>query len=64
MKAREFLEQLHRDQVVTAIREAEKKTSGEIRVFISRKSIEDPLKAAQVTLSKWGWKKPANAMES
>jgi len=47
MKAKEFLEQLHRDQIVMAIREAEKKTSGEIRVFISRKSIKDPLKAAQ-----------------
>ena len=57
MKAREFLDQLHRTKIVTAIREAEKKTSGEIRVFISRKSIEDPLKAAQGHFVEMGMEK-------
>ncbi len=47
MKAREFLKQLGHDQIVTAIQEAEKRTSGEIRVFITRKPIEDPLPAAR-----------------
>jgi uncharacterized membrane protein len=32
---------------VAAIQEAEKKTSGEIRVFISRKSVDDPLSTAK-----------------
>jgi uncharacterized membrane protein len=47
MKARHFLKQLEHAQIVAAIQEAEKKTSGEIRVFISRKPIEDPVPAAQ-----------------
>src|SRR5579859_3536005 len=47
MKAREFLNQLGHEEIVKAIREAEKKTSGEIRVFVSRKSINDPVVAAQ-----------------
>lgn len=32
---------------MAAIREAEKATSGEIRVFISRKRVEDPVSVAQ-----------------
>jgi uncharacterized membrane protein len=48
MKARKFLNQLQHDEIVAAIRAAERKTSGEIRVFISRRPIEDPVAAAQV----------------
>ena len=47
MKAREFLKQLHHDEVVSAIQEAERKTSGEIRVFITRKPVEEPLEIAK-----------------
>ena len=47
MKARHFLKQLRHHEIVDAIQEAEKKTSGEIRVFISRKPIEDPVAAGQ-----------------
>ena len=47
MKASEFLNQLRHDDIVAAIREAEKITSGEIRVFISRKPVEDALPVAQ-----------------
>lgn len=47
MKARDFLKQLHHERIVQAIREAEKKTSGEIRVFITRQPVEDPVPAAQ-----------------
>ena len=57
MKAKEFLDQLHRAKIVAAIREAEKKTSGEIRVFISRKSIENPLEAAQGHFVEMGMEK-------
>ncbi|MGD1086953.1 MAG: TPM domain-containing protein [Verrucomicrobiota bacterium] len=41
MKVNDFLNQLRHDDIVAAIRQAETKTSGEIRVFISHKKIED-----------------------
>jgi len=47
MKAKQFLSQIAHDEIVTAIREAEKMTSGEIRVFVSHKTIEHALRAAQ-----------------
>jgi uncharacterized membrane protein len=47
MKAREFLSRLEHDKIVKTIGQAEEKTSGEIRVFISRKEPEDPVAAAQ-----------------
>ncbi|HTL55317.1 MAG TPA: TPM domain-containing protein [Candidatus Limnocylindrales bacterium] len=47
MKPRHFLEQLRDDEIATAIQEAERKTSGEIRVFISRKPTKDPVAEAQ-----------------
>ena len=47
MKPRKFLDQLQHDEIVAAIREAEQKTSGEIRVFVSRKPVLDPLTEAQ-----------------
>jgi uncharacterized membrane protein len=48
MRTREFLSKVEHDRIVQAIREAEAKTSGEIRVFIQRgKLTADPLIAAQ-----------------
>lgn len=47
MKAREFLNKLSHEEIVAAIQAAEKLTSGEIRVFISRHPVEDPVPAAQ-----------------
>ena len=47
MKAREFLSQLQHDDIVAALRAAEEKTSGEIRVFVSRKSVAEPVPVAQ-----------------
>lgn len=47
MKTSEFRKRLHDDQIAAAIREAEKKTSGEIRVFVSQKKIDDAVAAAQ-----------------
>jgi uncharacterized membrane protein len=47
MSAQRFVKQLRHDDIVAAIREAEHKTSGEIRVFISHKPIENPVAAAQ-----------------
>ena len=48
MRTREFLSKLDHDRIVQAIREAERNTSGEIRVFVQRGKLkDDPLIAAQ-----------------
>lgn len=47
MKPKEFLSHLDRDQIVAAIKAAEQRTSGEIRVFISRKEPADAVAEAQ-----------------
>ena len=57
MKTQEFLKQLRHGDVVAAIREAEKKTSGEIRVFVSRKDVDDPVAAAQAEFTRLGMTK-------
>jgi len=57
MRARDFLSHLSNEQIISAIREAENKTSGEIRVFISRKEIDDPISAAQSQFVELGMQK-------
>ncbi len=57
MRAKEFLNRLHHDKIAEAIREAELKTSGEIRVFVSRKDIEDPVAAAREHFIQLGMEK-------
>ena len=57
MKARHFLSKLQHDEIVAAIREAEKGTSGEIRVFVSRKEVEDPVVVAQGHFLRMGMEK-------
>ncbi len=52
MHTRKFLERLQNDEIVAAIRKAEKKTSGEIRVFISHKPVEAPVTTAQAHFSR------------
>src|SRR5437879_13100643 len=48
MRTREFLSKVDQDRIVQAIREAERNTSGEIRVFVQRGKLKaDPLIAAQ-----------------
>ena len=47
MHPKKLIKQLPHDALVTAIREAELKTSGEIRVLISHKSVADPVADAQ-----------------
>ena len=54
MKTSEFRERLHDDQIVAAIREAELKTSGEIRVFVSHKTVDDAVTAAQAQFIRLG----------
>jgi uncharacterized membrane protein len=47
MHPKKLIQQLPHDTIVGAIREAEQKTSGEIRVLISHKSVADPVAEAQ-----------------
>jgi uncharacterized membrane protein len=47
MKTTDFLDMLDADQITTAIRAAEAKTSGEIRVVVLRRRVADPIAAAR-----------------
>jgi uncharacterized membrane protein len=58
MRTREFLSKLEHDRIVQAIRDAESKTSGEIRVLIQRGKLNsDPLVAAQKKFHRLGMHK-------
>jgi uncharacterized membrane protein len=54
MKAREFFSKLETDEIVAAIRAAESKMCGEIRIFISRKEPEDAVAQARRRFEKLG----------
>ncbi|HEV2211387.1 MAG TPA: TPM domain-containing protein [Verrucomicrobiae bacterium] len=57
MKPHHFVEKLRDNELVEAIRKAERKTSGEIRVFISRKPVEAPVSVAQAHFLEMGMDK-------
>jgi uncharacterized membrane protein len=58
MRTKEFLSKLEHDRIVSAIREVESKTSGEIRVYLQRgKSTADSLVAAQKQFHRLGMQK-------
>lgn len=57
MKASEFLNRLEHDAIVNEIRHAESKMCGEIRVFISRKMIDDAVSSAQKAFHHLGMEK-------
>jgi uncharacterized membrane protein len=57
MHPRTFSKHLHHDKIVAAIRDAEHKTTGEIRVSISNKRIDDPVAAAQAEFLRLGMNK-------
>jgi uncharacterized membrane protein len=58
MRTREFLTKLQHDRIVETIREAESRTSGEIRVLIQRGKLKaDPLVAAQRKFHRLGMHK-------
>jgi uncharacterized membrane protein len=58
MRTKEFLSKLQHDRIVRAIREAESKTSGEIRVFIQRGKLSvDPLIVGQKKFQRLGMHK-------
>jgi uncharacterized membrane protein len=58
MRTKEFLSQLDHDRVVGAIKEAESKTSGQIRVYIQRGELKgDALTEAQSRFTRLGMAK-------
>jgi uncharacterized membrane protein len=58
MRTKEFLSKLEHDRIVNAIRAAESKTSGEIRVYIQRGKLSaDPLIAAEKKFRRLGMHK-------
>jgi len=60
MRTKEFLSKLEHDQIVAAIRDAESKTSGQIRVFIQRGKLDgEPLAIATKKFHKLGMHKTA-----
>ena len=54
MNSREFLAQLDETKIVAEIAKAEKCTSGEIRVFVSRREVKDAVSRAQRRFEKLG----------
>src|SRR5204863_5342433 len=58
MRTKEFLSRLEHDRIVQAIREAESKTSSQIRVYVQRGKLSaDPLIAAQKKFHRLGMHK-------
>jgi uncharacterized membrane protein len=58
MRTKEFLSKLEHDRIVQAIRDAESRTSGEIRVFVQRGKLSvDPLIVAQKKFQRLGMHK-------
>ncbi len=54
MRTKEFIEKLEHTRITGAIAAAEAKTSGEIRVFVQRGMIDDPIPAAREQFQKLG----------
>ena len=61
---KKFINQLPQDTLIAAIREAEEKTSGQIRVLISHNSVVDPVAAAQKEFAVWAWRSRRSEMGS
>ncbi|MEY2561472.1 MAG: hypothetical protein QOG51_1887 [Verrucomicrobiota bacterium] len=58
MRTKNFLRELEHDRITGAIKEGEAKTSGEIRVFIQRGTLEgDPVTSAQRKFHELGMQK-------
>lgn len=54
MRTKHFLEKLDHARIVKAIGDAEQVTSGEVRVFVQRGEVEDPIAAARTQFEKLG----------
>jgi uncharacterized membrane protein len=47
METKRFISAVDDEKVRAAITEAEKRTSGEIRVFVTKQDVEEPIAAAE-----------------
>jgi uncharacterized membrane protein len=54
MKTKEFFNNMDHDKIVAAIAEAEKHTTGEIRVYVSHRNVEDVRRVATHQFMKLG----------
>jgi uncharacterized membrane protein len=54
MQTEDFLALIDDDKVSAAIENAERRTSGEVRVFVTRKKVEDALAAARAEFARLG----------
>src|SRR4029450_12677389 len=54
MKPNEFVERLDHERIVAAIREAESRSRGEVRVHVSSQTVEDAEAAARAQFEKLG----------
>lgn len=54
MDPRNFFTKEEKDKIISTIRDAEKKTSGEVRVYLERKSPQDLMKRAKEVFEKLG----------
>src|SRR6266478_6651907 len=57
MKTKDLLTQLDHERITAAIQEAEKRTSGEIRVYVSHRKVSDPRHAGAHQFVKLGMDK-------
>jgi uncharacterized membrane protein len=57
MKTKDLFTELDHDRITTAIREVEKHTSGEIRVYVSHRKVSDPRHAGAHQFVKLGMDK-------
>lgn len=57
MRTKDFISRLDDQKIAAAIGEAEKKTSGEIRVFVTERAVENPLLEAEREFLKEGMDK-------
>ena len=57
MKPKAFLDLLDEDRIVAAIAEAERRSSGEVRVYVSHESAKDVMAAARLQFAKLGMQK-------
>ena len=57
MTPKSFIEQLDEQKVLDAIAAAERKSSGEIRIYVSNENIVEPLAAAQTQFARLGMDK-------
>ena len=60
MKVKAFLHQLDEKRIVAAIAESERHTSGQIRVFVSEKEIEDAFERAKARFVALGMEQTRN----